>query len=154
MTHCSSTCNAGKKKQPVMHPISDWLSVVRVVMWLPSQSGFNYQSSCHTPNTLPAFSASGDTGHQKHARACVCVCGLILHQVSPSPKSITARYIKICYCGELGTHPLCCPSRKIHSLFCNSDLTHSTCIRKAVIGSQASWSLVEASWSLSYLFWK
>lgn len=57
-----------------MHPISDWLSVVRVVMWLPSQSGFNYQSSCHTPNTLPAFSASGDTGHQKHARACVCVC--------------------------------------------------------------------------------
>lgn len=78
-----------------MHPISDWLSVVRVVMWLPSQSGFNYQSSCHTPNTLPAFSASGDTGHQKHARACVDSFYIRCHRLQNQLQLDTSRSVTV-----------------------------------------------------------
>lgn len=153
MTHCSSTCNAGKKNNLSCIPslIDSQSYVLSCDCPLSLALTTRAAATLLTPSQLSQLQVTPDT---RSMRVRACVCGLILHQVPPSPKSITARYIKICYCGELGTHPLCCPSRKIHSLFCNSDLTHSTCIRKAVIGSQASWSLVEASWSLSYLFWK
>lgn len=122
---------------------------------IDSQSDFNYQSSCHTPNTLPAFSASGDTGHQKQARACVC--GLILHQVSLSPKSITARYIKICYCGELILSAVLLERSTVFFV------THTWPIQPALEKQSSALKLVEPGgnnvfWSaghrLSYLLWK